>query len=112
MAAISFIGVSIISSALTTIIATMPLLGTEIRLFTRFGEILLLDTFVAIVYTFVFCSAFLSYWGPKNSKFSVINAVLTISLTFVGYGVLFFALYVATLAGADIPTPSGGSLFK
>ena len=110
MAAMSFIGVSIISSAITTILATLPMLGTQIQLFTRFGEILLLDTFVAIVYTMVFCSNFLGFIGPVHSKYRVLNAVLTIGSTFLFYGVLFLVLYGVSKR-VDIPSPDGGLLF-
>jgi len=114
MAAISFIGVSIISSALTTIIATLPLLFTVIEPFKRFGAILVIDTLIAILYTLLFCSNFLSFLGPKDSKWStgkLLNAVLTITLTLAGYALLIFALYISSLCGVNIPTADGGSLF-
>ena len=106
----SFIGVSIISSAITTILATIPMLGAKIQLFTRFGEILLLDTLVAIIYTLVFCSNFLGFIGPVNSKRKTLNAVLTIVATLVGYATFFLVLYVISTR-VNIPSPSGGLLF-
>ena len=115
MAAISFIGVSIISSAATTIIATLPMLVTTIQPFKRFGTILVLNTLMAILYTLVFCSNFLGLFGPKESKWStkkILNAVLTITLTIAGYVLLLVALVIASRAGVNIPTPDGGALFQ
>ena len=115
MAAISFIGVSILSSAITTTLATFPLLFTQIQLFKRFGEILLLDTLVAIIYTLVFCSSFLGFWGPQTNKPSVwktVNAVATVLFTLVGYTALILFVYIISVAGVDIPGPSGEPLFR
>ena len=115
MAAISFIGVSILSSAITTILAIFPLLATDIQLFTRFGEILLLDTAVAIVYTLVICSNCLALFGPPTSErkaWRILNAVLTISGTVVLYALVFLGLYVASKLGVYIPSPQGGQLYS
>lgn len=115
VAAISFVGVSILSSAITTILAILPLLGTRIQLFHRFGEILVLDTFVAIVYTFIVCSNCLAFFGPPLSEKrwkKVLNAVLTVFGTIALYGLLFFVLFMLYRYGHHyIPAPDGTSLF-
>jgi PERQ amino acid-rich with GYF domain-containing protein len=114
MAAISFIGVSIFSSAITTILAILPLVGTEIQLFARFGEILLIDTAVAIVYTLIICGNCLGFFGPPLTERlwkKVLNAVLTIFFTFVFYVILVVALFAASRSGVYIPSPQGGELF-
>lgn len=111
----SFIGVSIMSSAITTILAILPLLGTQIQLFTRFGQILLLDTAVAIVFTIIICGNCLAFFGPANQesrKKRLLNAVLTVVVTLGGYGLLFLGLYVASTRGVYIPSPQGKELFK
>ena len=111
---ISFIGVSIISSAITTILAIIPLLATQIELFTRFGQILLLNTVLAILYTFVFCSTFLALFGPRDNKFSkwkVVNAISTVSTTFIVYGGMTLLLLVLAKTGTPILTPEGNPLF-
>ena len=113
MASISFVGVSIISSAITTMVAIIPLMGTWIQLFTRFGAILLIETFVAIVYTLVFCSTFLGLFGPLKAKlkYRLVNAVCTIFGTIGFYLVGLIALAIAARAGVNIPGPDGRPLF-
>lgn len=114
MASISFIGVSIISSAITTIVAIFPLLGTWIQLFTRFGLILLIETLVAIVYTLVFCSTFLALFGPLKAslKHRIANALITIFGTVGFYLVGLIGIYIATRLGVVIPGPNGSPLFS
>lgn len=114
MASISFIGVSIISSAITTIVAIFPLLGTWIQLFTRFGAILLIETLVAIVYTLIFCSTFLGLLGPLKTKlhYRIGNALATIFGTILFYVFGLFAIFIATRAGVVIPGPDGSPLFS
>ncbi len=115
MAAISFIGVSILSSAITTILAILPLLGTEIQLFARFGEILLLSTAVAIIYTFIICSNCLGFFGPpmfERKITKIVNAALTISITMGFYVVVSIGLVIASRCGVYIPSPQGGELFR
>lgn len=116
MAAISFIGVSIFSSALTTILAMLPLLGTKIQLFTRFGEILLLDTAVAILYTLLICSNCLALFGPplgEGKLKRVLNAVFTIVCGFGIYLLAILGMYFAShFFGISIPSPDGGRLFS
>ena len=114
MASISFIGVSIISSAITTVVAIIPLMGTWIQLFTRFGSILLIETLVAIIYTLVFCSTFLGLFGPlkTNMRNKVINGLCTVFGTIGFYLIGLIALYIATRAGVNIPGPDGRLLFS
>lgn len=114
MTAISFIGVSILSSAITTILAILPLVGTHIKLFTRFGEILLLDTAVAIVYTLLICSNCLGFFGPplnESRRRKVVNAVVTIFSVVGFYVLLLLVLFIASRCGVYIPSPQGGQLF-
>eukprot|EP00794_Sanderia_malayensis_P015269 gene15269-16845_t len=59
--ALSHIGVSIFSSALTTLIAAIPLCLTSIRLFSKFGEILAINTGVSILYTLTICESLQVY---------------------------------------------------
>lgn len=113
MAAISYIGVSIISSSITTIVAIFPLLGTWIQLFTRFGSILLIETLIAIVYTLVFCSTFLGLFGPLKTKlkYRIVNALCTVFGTIGFYLIGLVALAIAAKAGVNIPGPDGRPLF-
>lgn len=114
MATISFVGVSILSSAVTTILAILPLLGTRIQLFKRFGQILILDTAVAIIYTFFICANCLAFFGPPLSEKlwkRILNAGLTISFTIGFYILVIIVSYVVYVTGSYIPAPDGTSLF-
>ena len=59
LAAVSHIGVSITSSAITTIVAAIPLCLTVIRPFSKFGQIVTINTSISILYTLTACVAFL-----------------------------------------------------
>lgn len=112
MAGTAYIGVSIISSAITTFLATLPLLGTEIQLFKKFGEILVLDTAIAILYTILFCSSMLTFIGPKNGNSPLKFQLITMSVPLIAIGLLILGLFIASKSGVDIPSPLGGYLFQ
>ncbi|XP_071945644.1 protein dispatched homolog 3-like isoform X2 [Antedon mediterranea] len=109
--AISSIGVSIFSSALTTIIAAVPLCFTIIQPFSKFGKIVALNTFVSILYTMTACGSFLSCFAPAKYKWSfkwfVVSSLIVVVL--VGAGIA--GLYGLHLNGVKIPGPSGSELF-
>ena len=108
----AYIGVSIISSAITTFLATLPLLGTQIQLFKKFGEILVLDTAIAIIYTLLFCSSMLTFIGPKKGKSPLKFQLITMSVPIIAIGVLFLCLFIVSKCGVDVPSPLGGYLFQ
>jgi hypothetical protein len=105
------IGVSILSSAITTLIAAIPLSCTTIQLFAKFGKIVAINTFVSIVFTLTACSAFLSCFAPAkykwNFKMLIISSLIVAGL----FGGFILALYSMHLSGYAIPGPSGNSLF-
>lgn len=112
IAGMVYIGVSIISSAITTFLATLPLLGTKIQLFKKFGEILVLDTAIAILYTILFCSSMLTFIGPKQGTSPLKFQLITISVPLVAVGLLVLGLFIASRSGVDVPSPLGGYLFQ
>jgi len=112
MAGMGYIGVSIISSAITTFLATLPLLATKIQLFKKFGEILVLDTAIAIIYTLLFCSSMLTFIGPKNGNSALKYQLITVIIPLVAIGVLILCLFIASKCGVDVPSPLGGYLFQ
>ncbi|XP_033097772.1 protein dispatched homolog 3-like isoform X2 [Anneissia japonica] len=109
--AISSIGVSIFSSALTTIIAAVPLCFTIIQPFSKFGKIVAMNTFLSILYTMTACAAFLSCFAPAKYKWSlkwfIVSSLIVIVLIGAGIG----GLYGLHLKGVKIPGPSGSELF-
>ena len=94
LSAISFIGVSILSSALTTFLATLPLLGAQILLFTRFAQILIVDTVVAILYTLIFCATFLSLFGPTGKATKTVYRLMNAAATIIGTIIVMIVLFV------------------
>lgn len=110
-AAIKHIGLSIISSSVTTIAAAIPLTQAVILPFSKFGEIVAINTTISIVYTLTACTAFLAIFGPPNFRWSLKAFVIACLASGGLIGALFLALYIATKSGVDIPTPSGKSLF-
>ncbi|XP_071145886.1 protein dispatched homolog 3-like [Mytilus edulis] len=110
-AAISHIGVSIFSSAMTTIIAAIPLTQTTILPFSKFGQILAINSSVSIVYCLTICAAFLAFMGP--SKF-VCKWKSTLKMTIgtcVVIGLSALGLFIISKCGIFIPGPNGGALF-
>ncbi|XP_035696783.1 protein dispatched homolog 3-like [Branchiostoma floridae] len=109
--AVSHIGVSIISSAVTTIIAAIPLCFTTFVPFSKFGEIVAINTAMSILYALTACTAFLAVAAPakfqstwKASLKALIGAAVVLSLAVL-------ACYVAYREGVIIPGPDGNSLF-
>jgi len=110
--AVRHIGGSILCSALTTIVAAIPLTQTYIQPFAKFGYILLINTSVSVVVTLTLCVALLATFGPARftgSMRSHINALL-VTLGIVA-GILL-AIYISGTLGAHIPGPSGDNLFS
>ncbi|XP_013412125.1 protein dispatched homolog 3 isoform X1 [Lingula anatina] len=110
--AVSHIGSSIFSSAVTTIVAAIPLTQTTIQPFAKFGEIVAINTSVAILYTFTACTAFLSLFGPAKFKRNAKSSLLSFVCTGISIGAIVLVAYlVDRFGGVTIPGPSGKSLF-
>ena len=111
--ALSHIGVSIFSSAITTVIAAIPLCLTSIRLFSKFGEILAINTTMSILYTLTVCVSLLSIMGPTRFKSSLKVHFLAFIIITLLIGSAILLLYLVSHYGnIDIPGPSGGLLFR
>ncbi|KAK0061144.1 patched domain-containing protein 2 [Biomphalaria pfeifferi] len=110
--AVRHIGVAIVCSALTTIIAAVPLTQTFIQPFTKFGSILLINTTVSLVITLTLTVALLATIAPARYKGTWKSYVKATVLVIVLTGAFFLALYIATVAGVTIPGPSGQPLFS
>ena len=110
-AAMSHIGVSVFSSAVTTIVAAIPLTQTIIQPFSKFGQIVAINTSVSIVYTLTVCAALLGTIAPpvfilkwKSVGKAFLGTIISVSL----FVLLLFAL---SKCGILIPDPNGKSLF-
>nr|XP_048680823.1 protein dispatched homolog 3 isoform X1 [Caretta caretta] len=108
--AVRHVGVAIVSSAVTTVIATVPLFFCIIAPFAKFGKIVALNTAVSILYTLTVSTALLGVLGPSTftrSRTSFLKALVGVLLA----GVLGLCVCLALLqSGVKIPLPSGTSL--
>ncbi|KAI5622080.1 protein dispatched-like 3 isoform X1, partial [Silurus asotus] len=64
--AINHVGVAIVSSAITTVISTVPLFFCTIMPFSKFGQIVAINTAVSIFFTLVVTTALLATMGPSH----------------------------------------------
>ncbi|PKU32896.1 patched domain-containing protein 2 [Limosa lapponica baueri] len=108
--AVRHVGVAIVSSAVTTVIATVPLFFCIIAPFAKFGKIVALNTGVSILYTLTVSTALLSIMGPGTfirSRTSCLKAVVGVLLA----GLLGLCICLALLkSGFKIPLPDGTTL--
>ncbi|XP_030636081.1 protein dispatched homolog 3 [Chanos chanos] len=84
------VGVAIVSSAVTTVISTVPLFFCVIVPFAKFGQIVAINTAVSILFTVTVTTAFLASVGPPDfvrPPRSVLRASL-VTLLAVGSGSL------------------------
>ncbi|KAL8601694.1 hypothetical protein ACOMHN_033870 [Nucella lapillus] len=109
--AVQHIGASIISSALTTIVAAIPLTHTTIRPFAKFGQIVLINSSVAILYTLTLCVALLATVAPARFVPTWRSHLKAFGATVMVSGLVVLSLFIASRAGAFIPGPNGGPLF-
>ena len=111
--ALNHIGVSIFSSALTTLIAAIPLCLTQIQLFSKFGQILAINTGMSIFYTLTICVSLLSIMGPNRFKGSMKYHCLALIVVALFVGLVFLLLYLLNMyANVSVPGPTGGQLFQ
>ncbi|XP_063001562.1 protein dispatched homolog 3 [Elgaria multicarinata webbii] len=105
--AVRHVGVAIVSSAVTTVIATVPLFFCIIAPFAKFGKIVALNTGVSILYTLTVSTALLSIMGPPaftRSRTSFLKALAGVLLA----GLVGLCVGLALLrSGFRIPLPNG-----
>ncbi|KAB1268225.1 Protein dispatched-like protein 3 [Camelus dromedarius] len=108
--AVRHVGVAIVSSALTTVIATVPLFFCIIAPFAKFGKIVALNTGISILYTLTVSTALLGIMAPgsftrtRTSFLKALGAVLLAGVLGLG------ACLLLLRSGYKIPLPSGTSL--
>lgn len=86
--AVNHVGVAIVSSAVTTVISTVPLFFCVIVPFAKFGQIVAINTAVSILFTLVVTTAMLAAMGPTDFRRpprAVLKASLAVLLA-VGLG--------------------------
>ena len=111
LAAVSHIGTAILSSAITTVVASIPLCLTTIQLFAKFGQILAINTVVSIFFTLTTCVALLRLIAPVRFRPSGLKTLKALFIVLTVYGVGAAILFVINWKGVIIPGPSGKPLF-
>lgn len=112
MAAVSHIGTAILSSAITTIVASIPLCLTVIQLFAKFGQILAINTAVSIFFTLTICVALLCIIAPVRFRASWKSSLIALGIVVVVYGLGAMILYFISAMVVAIPGPAGQPLFS
>lgn len=111
LAAVSHIGTAILSSAITTIVASIPLCLTVIQLFAKFGQILAINTAVSIFFTLTICIALLCIIAPVRFRASFKSSSIAFLAVAVVYSFCLGILYFINLKVVAIPGPAGQPLF-
>ncbi|XP_078374519.1 protein dispatched homolog 3-like [Oculina patagonica] len=112
LAAVSHIGTAILSSAITTIVASIPLCLTVIQLFAKFGQILAINTAVSIFFTLSICIALLCIMGPVRFKASYKSSAIALVIVVAVYSLGGIILYAISTKVVTIPGPAGKPLFS
>ncbi|XP_076007218.1 protein dispatched homolog 3 [Genypterus blacodes] len=90
--AVDHVGVAIVSSAVTTVISTVPLFFCVIVPFAKFGQIVAINTFASILFTLTVTVAMLACMAPASFSRPP-SAVLRASLAVTATAALGAALY-------------------
>ncbi|XP_072538540.1 protein dispatched homolog 3 [Salminus brasiliensis] len=83
--AVNHVGVAIVSSAVTTVISTVPLFFCVIVPFSKFGQIVAINTAISILFTLIVTTALLATMGPSDFTRPP-KAVLKASLVVLAVG--------------------------
>ncbi|XP_016306353.1 protein dispatched homolog 3-like [Sinocyclocheilus anshuiensis] len=91
--AANHVGVAIVSSAVTTVISTIPLFFCVIVPFAKFGQIVAINTAISIAFTLTVTTALLAMMGPGDftrPPRAVLKAALVVLVVGVCGGVLWW----------------------
>ncbi|RXN14067.1 dispatched -like protein [Labeo rohita] len=91
--AANHVGVAIVSSAVTTVISTIPLFFCVIVPFAKFGQIVAINTAISIAFTLTVTTALLATMGPSDftrPPRAVLKAALVVLIMGVCGGLLWW----------------------
>lgn len=108
--AVRHVGVAIVSSALTTVIATVPLFFCIIAPFAKFGKIVALNTGVSILYTLTVSTALLGIMAPGSFTRTRTSFLKALGAVLLAEALGLAACLVLLRSGYKIPLPTGASL--
>ncbi|CAL9708412.1 unnamed protein product [Knipowitschia caucasica] len=106
--AVNHVGVAIVSSAVTTVISTIPLFFCVIVPFAKFGQIVAINTAVSILFTLTVTVAMLAFMAPASfsrPRSAVVKASLAVAATAaLMAGVFWVAGQLGALSWSTIST--------
>lgn len=106
--AVNHVGVAIVSSAVTTVISTVPLLFCVIVPFAKFGQIVAINTAVSILFTLTVTVAMLACMAParfNRPPSAVLKAALVVmAASALGLAVCWVGGQLGALAWQSIST--------
>lgn len=106
--AVNHVGVAIVSSAVTTVISTVPLFFCVIVPFAKFGQIVAINTAVSILFTLTVTVAMLAFMAParfSRTPGAVLKASLAVmAAAALGAGVCWVGGQLGALAWQSIST--------
>ncbi|KAE8292345.1 Protein dispatched-like protein 3 [Larimichthys crocea] len=106
--AVNHVGVAIVSSAVTTVISTVPLFFCVIVPFAKFGQIVAINTAVSILFTLTVTVAMLAFMAParfSRTPGAVLKASLAVmAAAALGAGVCWVGGQLGAMAWQSIST--------
>jgi integral membrane sensor domain MASE1 len=106
------VGVPIVSAALTTAVCGLVLSFGKLMMFKRFGQIILINTVVAIITTLTLEPALLAAMGLHHYHHTAKASVIGVLIMCVTFGFLALIFFGMARGGNGIKGPSGSYLFN
>ena len=102
------IGLSIISSSLTTVMGCLPLTVADLNPLRMFGVLIMISSISALILTLLFGLPLLAIIAPVKAKVSIQRRSLLLFCTAAIFTILVLIAYTITVAqGVKIVGPNG-----
>ena len=106
--AVNHVGVAIVSSAVTTVISTVPLFFCVIVPFAKFGQIVAINTAVSILFSLTVTVSMLAYMAParfSRPSGAVLKASMAVMVaTALGVALFWVGGQLGVLAWQSVST--------
>ena len=106
--AMNRIGLSIISSSLTTSLGCVPLIFAGLNPLRVFGILIMISSSSALLFTLLFALPLLAILGPVGSQTGLVSRSITLAIVSVALGlILAFVLILEASGTITIYNPNG-----